>query len=174
MRTSAVEIARTGQPPQAIGLPAYQQRLFSPLGQWKGSGWSIKAYGIHQDTSRPEADLLDPGVEAAARNHVLSRLGEADEQGSHHHSGFAIIHQGLLANWLLFNWWVHGVICCEKLSRSPVDNPTRFEPHAGPMVACIWEMVVIEHEKRSWIDHVLKDGGHPEAYLDAWLRPGRY
>jgi hypothetical protein len=174
MSRSTAEIAQVRQAPQLPGFPKYQQRLFSPLGLWKSSGWNIKAYGIHQDTSRSEADLLDPGVEAAARDHVLARLGEADEEGNHHHCGFAIIHQGLLANWLLFNWWVHGVICCEGLSRSPVDNPTRFEAHTGPMVACIWEMVVIEHEKRSWIDHVLKDGGHLEAYLDAWLRPGLY
>jgi hypothetical protein len=171
---STIEAVKIGKAPQAPTFPEYRQRLFSPLGLWKSNRWNIKAYGIHHDASRSEADLMAPGVETAARAHVLTRLGAADEEGNHHGCGFAIIHQGLLANWLLFNWWAHGVICCEALSRSSIDHPTRFEPHTGPMVACVWEMVVIEHEKRSWVDHVLKHGGNLESYLDAWLRPGRY
>ncbi len=160
--------------PTAPALPEYRQRLFSPVGLWRRDQWRIKAYGITHDLARPETDVLDTGVAEAAQRHVLARLAEAETEGSHYSCGFAIIHQGLQANWLVFNWWAYGVICCEALARAPVDDPTKFEIYDGKAMACIWEMVVIEHEKRAWIDLVLKRGGDLDSYLSTWLRPGRY
>lgn len=152
----------------------YRARSYGFLGIWREREWSLKAYRIHHDAGRATRRVLDTNLVDAARRHVRGLLLDADREGHHHHNGFVIIHQGLLANWLLTHWWAHEDICCQILSRSDLDAPERFEVVTRPLMACVWELVVIDFERRTWVDAVLGRNGGRERYLEARLPDGLY
>jgi hypothetical protein len=41
---------------------------------------------------------------------------------------------------------------------SPLDDPAALEPVDGTGMACVWELEVIDFERRAWLDDVLKAG----------------
>jgi len=67
-----------------------------------------------------------------------------------------------------------GVICCEALSRATREKPEMFEAYTGPAMACVWELVVIDFERRAWIEHTMKNEGSVEDYMAAHLPAGLY
>ncbi len=165
------------EPSQIVEMPArrpYQRRLFRHLGLWREGDWRLKAYGIHHDTARRADTVIDPDIALAARGQVGSHLQAAEREGNHHRTGFVIIHQALFSNWLQLNWWAYDDICCQALARATLERPNTFEPYDGPAMACVWELVVIDFERRAWIEHGLCNGGSIEAYLAAHLRDGLY
>jgi len=165
---SSVEVGPGGD------LQPYKPRVFDCLGLWQEGRWQLKAYGIHCDLSRKAGSTIDAGVAAAARSHVRGRLREADAEGHDHGVGFVIIHQGILANWLLLHWWTYGNICCEALSRSLAHDPETFTPYSGSAMACVWELEAIGFERRAWIQHVLCEAPSLDNYLAVNLEPGTY
>src|SRR5262249_17435849 len=136
--------------------------------------WQLKTYGIHYDVSRKAGSTIDPAVVAAARAHARARLREADAESHCHGVGFVIIHQGVLANWLLLHLWAHGPTCCEALSRSPAQDPEAFTPYPGSAMACVWELEAIGFERRAWIQHMLCEAPSLDSYLATHLAPGTY
>jgi hypothetical protein len=49
---------------------------------------------------------------------------------------------------------------------SPLDDPDAYEPNDGTGLACVWEMEVLDFERRAWLEHVLKNQDL-EGYLAA-------
>jgi len=81
-------------------------------------------------------------------------------------TGFAVLHEGALANWLLFQWWTHGDVWCQWLSYSDSSDPLSFRFSTRPVRACVYETAVIWHEQKSWIEHVLNGSPDRRAYLE--------
>lgn len=154
--------------------PNYHKRAIAPAGLWEIDDWKIKAYGIHYDANRPIGEILHPGFDEDAKRFIRGQLPVAEHEGHHNNCGFAIIHQGTEYNWLVFNWWAHNFICCEALARCKSGETADFNLYTGPAMACVWEMVIIEHEKKAWISSALTENGSVEDYLGACLSPGRY
>jgi hypothetical protein len=136
--------------------------------------WTLKLYGSQHDITREKAALIDPAVRQSAGMHVRSLLLEADRVGAHHDTGFVILHQGKRANWLLTHRWIHHDICCHLVSRSPLDDPARFARVAAPIMACVWELLVVEFERRAWVAAALQQKPDLNAYLSARLPAGTY
>jgi hypothetical protein len=152
----------------------YAPRLFADLGTWSERHWTFKVYGIHHDISRDKAALIDAPILRSAQMHVRGLLDEVDSVGPHHNVGFVILHQGKRANWLLTHWWIHQDICCHLVSSSPVADPVSFARVAGPLMACVWELVVIDFERRAWISAALRTKPEFHEYLDERLPDGTY
>lgn len=151
----------------------YRPRLFASLGLWQEGSWRFKVYGIQHNPERNVDGIIAAPIQIAARNHVRTRLGEAAGY-NHYQVGFVILHQGVAGNWLLLHWWADNDICCRVLSRAPLELPERFEIHAGAVMACVWELAVIEFERRAWIEKVLCPGGSIDTYLQMRLPAGKY
>jgi hypothetical protein len=152
----------------------YQARLFADLGTLTERHWTLKLYGIHHDLTRDKAALIDPPVLGSGQVHVRSLLTEADSIGGHHNVGFVIVHQGKRANWLLTHWWIDHDICCHIVSSSPPGDPVRFARVTGPLMACVWELVVVNFERRAWISAVLRTQPDLRKYLGERLPDGTY
>jgi hypothetical protein len=43
-----------------------------------------------------------------------------------------------------------------------------MRPHPTPAIACVWELAVLDHERRAWVRHVLARPHGPDA--GAYLR----
>ena len=115
--------------------------------------WRLKIYGIgtHAPDARP--DFVDATL-AAART-VLPPGGG---------TGFVIAHDARTAGLGLVYWWdndneIHG-----RFFASPLDDPTALVPNDGTGLACVWEMEVLDFERRAWLEDVLKNDDL-EAYL---------
>jgi len=153
---------------------SYEPRLFADLGILTERRWALKLYGIHHDITRDKAALVDPAVLQSGSTHIRGLLAEADRVGAHHNTGFVILHQGKQANWLLTHWWIHQDVCCHIVSRSPLDDPVRFTRVAAPIMACVWELLVVQFERGAWISTALQPKPNFDAYLAARLPDGTY
>jgi hypothetical protein len=51
---------------------------------------------------------------------------------------------------------------------APTDDPGALEPADGTGMACVWELEVIDFERRAWLDHVLV-AEDLDAYMSAAL-----
>lgn len=157
---------------QTSDLPVYAPRRAAPLGLWGRDGWAIKAYGIQSTPLEEDAPLIAMDRVQAAEAHVLDLLPLTREEGEFYKTGFAVLHEGALANWLLFQWWTHGDVWCQLLSYSDSAEPLNFKHSTRPIRACVYETAILWHEQKSWIDHVLNGNADRGAYLDDLFEAG--
>jgi hypothetical protein len=89
-------------------------------------------------------------------------------------AGFAVLHQGLDAVYLLAYTWVwDNVIHCRSASAgsaylgSVEGNPYEFRDlRNASWMGCVWELAIVAHERDAWVRHLLAPG---EPDLDGYL-----
>ena len=129
--------------------------------------WRIKVYTI-----TAHAHGLTESLLTAAKNIAFLHLPKTAITDQRYGVGFLIIHQGLMANWILLDWWEHNDIIHHLVFSSPSDNPnniTAVTDHS--IMACVYELEIIEFERRAWIDTILSNKNPPdfERYLQMRL-----
>ncbi len=86
--------------------------------------------------------------------------------------GFLILHRGEESLWVLADRWTGDILSQHTFSAS-LDAPTtlRLVPAGGP-TACVWELLVHNHERNAFVRHVLDPAGGPDVdrYLADNLR----
>lgn len=147
-------------------FPTYHPRRMGFLGLWCDEEWAIKAYGIQSRPIDVESPILGKELVQAAQEHVLRMLPLTREEGAPYKTGFAVLHEGVMANWLLFQWWAHQDVWCQILSYSKAEDPLAFMHSTRPVRACVYETAIIWHEQKSWIRHVLNGAADRGAYLE--------
>lgn len=141
---------------------AYTPRPIRPLGVLDADGWRIKVTGISAHNPEPPAELVD-----AARALARRTLPPLAEQQGPTGGGFLYVHEGAAACWAGVDWWESGIALHHRYFRAPLEEPTAFEPYAGDMIACTWELAVTAHERDAWVRAMLSGPGAPDlaAYL---------
>ena len=149
----------------------YREREFYSLDGWTVGNHVLKVYGI----SVPVAARLESELIEAARSHTERVLPPAaTTEGGSERLGYCVLHRGELGTWLLINWWVHGDICCGRLALAATGS-TQFEAlDARPLLACVWEQVVMHHERDAWVRHMMSAAPDPAAYRQDRLTDGLY
>jgi hypothetical protein len=115
----------------------------------------FKHYGIgtHAPDARPE-------LVAALK----ARVPEGE-------TGFTIAHDARFAGLGLVYWWVNENEIHRAAYVSPLDDPGALQPLDDPTgMACVWELEIIDFERRAWLQDVLIDGD-VDAYLERALDP---
>jgi hypothetical protein len=133
---------------------SYEPRSVSFLGR-EGR---LKHYGVAYEGDAPRPELQQATRRAAA---------ETIQPGAY---GFTIAHDAKLAALAIVYWWAHENEIHARYFASPLDEPGRLEPHETTGMACVWELEVIDFERRAWLEEVLK-GDDPERYLEEALEP---
>jgi hypothetical protein len=113
-----------------------------------GRSGPTKHYGI---ATRGPA----PAPELAAAVRALAEPGVP---------GFTIAHDTASAGLGLVYWWANENEIHARFYSSPLDDPGNLAPYTGAGLSCVWELEVIDFERRAWLDDVLIDGD-----LDAYL-----
>jgi hypothetical protein len=133
----------------------HEPRTIRFIRREEADGWRVKVYGIgtHAPDARPE--FVDATV-AKARE-VLP------DGGGH---GFVIAHDAKGAGLGLVYWWANDNEIHGRFYASPLDEPAALEPIDNDGLACVWELEVLDFERRAWLEHVLKRGDH-DAYAAA-------
>jgi hypothetical protein len=72
--------------------------------------------------------------------------------------GFTIAHDAASAGLGIVYWWANENEIHQCVFASPLDDPGALQPADGPGMACVWELEVIDFERRAWLKEVLKRG----------------
>jgi hypothetical protein len=129
---------------------AYEARQITFLGRED----QTKHYGIA--THRP---LPSPRLAEAVRELAEPAV-----------PGFTIAHDARTAGLGLVYWWANENELHARLYASPLDDPGKLTPYQGKGMSCVWELEVIDFERRAWLQDVLIDGD-VDAYLERALEP---
>jgi hypothetical protein len=130
----------------------YRPRSISFLGQ----DGRVKQYGIGTHAPEPREALV-----AATRR--LAR--EVIPEGA---LGFTIAHDAAASGLGLVYWWANENEIHGRFFASPLDDPGALTPIATTGVACVWELEVIDFERRAWLEDVMKRG-EIDRYLERAL-----
>jgi hypothetical protein len=106
----------------------------------------LKHYGIARHDRAPRPPLV------AATRRVAYHVVLAGA------FGFTIAHDAATAGLGLVYWWTNENELHCRAFVSPLDDPGDLEPDDGTGLACVWEMEVIDFERRAWLEDVLQDG----------------
>ena len=153
------------------GFTPYRPRCMRFAGYWRAGHMDVKAYSIRRgDDTASMAELM-----TSAERYTKAALPEAAaEAGGDHGVAYAIVHKGDAGCWLLIHWWAHQDIAMSLLALAE-PGATGFSSQEGRYFhACVWEHVLIHHERNAWVRHVL-DGEHRvQDYLADVVDDGDY
>ncbi len=77
--------------------------------------------------------------------------------------GFLILHSGNEGIFSIINWWIDRHMMNTHIFLSKLNDPISFTKVSGDGLApCIWELEIINHERISWMTHVLKSSSGPD------------
>ena len=112
----------------------------------------LKHYGIglHGKAPRP---ALAGAVRAVA--------ADAIPAGAY---GFTIAHDAASNGLGLVYWFQDENEIHHRIYAAPLDDPAALERVDGTGMACVWELEVIDFERRAWLEDVLK-AGDTDRYL---------
>lgn len=86
--------------------------------------------------------------------------------------GFLGIHDGKTANFVFVDWWASENELHHHVYASPLNQPDKLE-YITPtgLIACVWDLRVMEFEGQAWLETVLKNPKGPdfEDYLERRL-----
>nr|WP_201010219.1 hypothetical protein [Rhizobium rhizogenes]QCL09303.1 hypothetical protein pC5.7b_436 [Rhizobium rhizogenes] len=154
-----------------VQIPQYAPRCFRRLDTWRISGWAIKAYGIATEAPS-QGPLLDPQLIDEAYAYVEANLNRMSNT-SHYSVGFVILHHGSGAKSLLTQWWTNECVCLHHVAQSDFTGPPKFVAAKQDLMACAYELIPIDFERRAWVSTVMS-GKSMDDYLGAWLPDGTY
>lgn len=117
-------------------------------GVHRAGAWALKVHSLSVDGEPVDAAILDAAL-VASDGIVGTRPPDAVGVG------YAVVHRGAEAVWLIVGTW-HGDYVRQETHAAPLDDPAAFalQPAGGPTM-CVWELEVIDFERRSFTRHVL-------------------
>jgi len=115
--------------------------------------WKLKVYFIN------EVDEILRGKYEEIKTFLPKWLDMGNSFNNTHDSiGFLIIHKAKEGIFYLINWWVGRNMLNGQIFFSSYEKPNTFQHLSGDgLISCVWEMEVINHERVSWTEHVLKN-----------------
>ena len=138
-------------------VTAYVPRAVAPLELWAFGAIRVKPYLL-----RAAGRAADPARLVQARATVGRVLAEEAPGDA---LGFAILHLGEDADWLLADWWVNGDSLAQRLFAGSAEGGPFLPLAPRPLVACVWELAVIGHERAAFVAAMMNGGGGAEGYL---------
>lgn len=122
-----------------------------------GRAGRVKHYGIALEGD-PRRDLA-----VATRRKARESIPDAAY-------GFTIAHDARFAALAIVYWWENENELHARFFAAPKDDPGELAEVEGTGLACVWELEVIDFERRAWLEDVLI-GDDPAAYLARILEP---
>lgn len=152
-------------PPTGLGR-AYEPRHVRFIRREDVDGWRLKLYGIALKGKDPDPEFVEATRDLAAS--VLPQPpGTADRYGV----GFATAHDATSLYIALIYWWQSENELHQRIYMSPKDTPIAFTQVEHQPAGCVWELAIVDFERRAWLEDVLAhpDGPDLERYLERRL-----
>jgi hypothetical protein len=137
---------------------AYHQRLGAFVSDERLGDWRLKLYGL----AAPEKGVR-PELIARTRELAEQCLPPVDDD--HYGAAFAIAHDARFPIALIYWWENENELHSRIYAGATLDALT---PAPETALGCVWELGIIEFERRAWIADVIGNPDGPD--LDAYLR----
>jgi hypothetical protein len=136
---------------------AYHRRRGAFLSEERLGDRRCKLYGL----ARPEIEVR-PELVAITRDVAAEVLPPVDER--HHDAAFAIAHDARFPIALVYWWQDFNELHSHIRAGETLDA---MAPVAPTALGCVWELGIIEFERRAWIADVIGNpaGADLEAYF---------
>jgi len=141
----------------------YRPRTVSDLGLWEIGTLQLKVYGIIAEGQRLSKAIVEDAHTFA--NSDVPSLVEAE--GEDNGLGFVIIHPGDLGVSVLVHWWIQGSVLCQHIRRTLWGSDTPMNTAERPVIACVWELGIINAEQNLWREIMMIGKADAAAYLGA-------
>lgn len=143
----------------------YKPRPIRFLELWEHQGWQVKVYGISADADRPSRELVE-----AIKGVAAEMLPMPAAAGNRYGVAFLYAHQGRDGGgFAAVNWWANENELFHHQYEASADAVADLKPvsETGGSAGCVWDLAVIEHERKAWVDCVLANDAGPDlhAYL---------
>lgn len=150
-------------------LEPYQERTISPLGVRAVDGWRLKLYGITVRGRSVHVPVYEDGFAVATR--ILPQPPETKRRAG---VGFVTFHEGKGVHYLLLGWWDRESELFSRLMVRGAEEDDLWVWAQEHEMAGVWELQVVEFERRAWIDAVLSRPLAPDVdgYLEQVLSVG--
>lgn len=143
----------------------YRTRPIRFLDLWEHEGWRVKVYGISAASDRPSPELVEAVKGVAARTLPTPAVEE-----NRYGVAFLYAHQGRDGGgFASVNWWANENELYHHQFEASADGVSELRSVAetGGSAGCVWDLAVIEHERKAWVDCVLDNAAGPD--LDGYL-----
>ena len=133
-------------------LEVYEPRAVSDLGVWEVGSLHLKEV---------TDDMLSL-AKAFVERDVLERVAA---MGDSNGLGFVIIHPGDLGLTVSAHWWAQGSVLCQHIYRREYSSDEAMDTVTRPVVACVWELALINAEQETWRQTMMTREPDRAAYL---------
>ncbi|MCM2474685.1 hypothetical protein HGO38_14485 [Rhizobium sp. CG5] len=141
----------------------YSPRTVTYLGLWDVGHLKLKVYGVVAAGKELTSTMIDDANSFVVQDLPPLVLAEGDDNGL----GFVIIHPGDLGISVLAHWWIQGSVLCQHIRRTLWGANTPMDTAKRPVIACVWELGLINAEQQLWRDTMMIDQPDSGAYLNA-------
>jgi hypothetical protein len=130
------------------------------------AGWQLKLYGIALNGKEP-----DPPFVEATRDLAASILPQPPATDDRYGVAFATAHDATSLYIALVYWWQSENELHQRIYLSPKEEPIAFTQVENQPTGCVWELAIVDFERRAWIEDVLAnpDGPDLDRYLERRL-----
>lgn len=148
-----------------MGFIQYKPRKIDFHNTIRVNNWQIKVYKFTFRETFQADEILEKAI---------AKLPEWLETAKTlnfeiYHIGFLMIHEGRDGIWCILSWWLGENMLRSLTFSTSTASPNDFtlNPQKGGMV-CVWELEVINFERKMWIEHILKKAENPDfaGYLN--------
>ncbi|MEO1213598.1 MAG: hypothetical protein AAFY45_08750 [Bacteroidota bacterium] len=145
-----------------LSVEAYVDRPIAYYELIRVYAWQVKTYRIGDFAHNRSEEIFTQALEQ-----LPQWLEKAEKTGLPvYQIAFLVFHEGREGMWILLNWWTGGemlqthVYFCGYTR----DEQIKAATHEGGLI-CVWELEIVLHERKAWIQHVLQNAPNRYAYL---------
>lgn len=160
MRRPAGSAIETVEPPR-MGSP-YRPRPVRFIRLEPRGDWRLKVYGIAMPGRSPRPELVAAALELAPT--VLPQPAVGEER---YGVGVVVVHDSATFAIAIFYWWQSANELHQRVYTAPLDDPRALTKLANPAAGCVWELSVVDFERRAWMEDVLANPAGPD--IDRYL-----
>ncbi|MCV0424570.1 MAG: hypothetical protein K5905_03780 [Roseibium sp.] len=141
----------------------YRPRAVSDLGTWAIEPLHFKVYGLLA-TGKEVTDNMLHTAKQFVGEEVLQRVADMGESND---LGFVIIHPGDIGISIAVHWWAQGSVLCQHIYRKAYGDSAPMDTVSRPVIACVWELALINAEQEAWRSIMMCEAPDRAAYLCA-------
>jgi len=140
-----------------LAAAPYRRRPLRFIGRERLGDWRIKVYGIALPGRAPRPELVEATLSLAAE--ALPRPAVAEDR---YGAGFVIAHDAMESCIGLVYWWEQLNELHQRVFVGPKDRPDGMTALRHPAAGCVWELGILDFERRAWVEDVLANPAGPD------------
>lgn len=147
----------TAERPAPGSVAFYQPRPCRFIRHERLGDWRVKVYGIATPGRMPRPALVDATVALAA-----SALPADADAAGRMGAALAIAHDAATASIAMVYWWEAFNELRVRAFAGPLAEPHAMQALTDPAAGCVWELGIVDFERRAWIADVLANPKGPD------------